>query len=256
MRTQDFSNILFNSLQYSGNDRNNISDETFSQFRDFSSTAMREAWETVHWSDICRIVDFTTTIDPITQVGYFIPATEAGEILGVYSRNPQSSTKAVELEYSIYEDGSTKKIIINSNISTGSYLYRIQCPTLNGDLYNSSTIYYAGAQIYFDTGSGTGTYTPIAGKPHTGNFYTCIVNNTTAGQNPNTTPLAWSKIQIPYIFSAFMAWSSCARWYVSESMMQEAQIIDVKAKEILELEYDKFLHQQGQFGRINMYKTY
>jgi hypothetical protein len=39
-------------------------------------------------------------------------------------------------------------------------------------------------------------------------------------------------------------------------MMQEAGTITAKAKEILEQEYDKFLHQQGQFGRINMYKTY
>jgi len=256
MRTQDFSNILFNALQYSGNDRNNITDETFSQFRDFASTSMREAWETVQWSDICRIVDVTATLDAVTGINYFIPATEAGEILGVFSRNPQSSTKAVELEYSIYETGAEKRIIINPNISTCSYLYRIQCPSLNGDLYNPSTVYYAGSQIYFDSGSGTGTYTPVAGKPHTGNFYTCVVNNTTSGQNPNNTPSAWSKVQIPYIFSSFMAWSSCAFWYASEGMMQEASTIEAKAKEILEQEYDKFLHQQGQFGRINMYKTY
>ena len=255
MRTADFSTILFNALQFSGNDRNNISDETFQQFRDFASTSLREAWETVQWSDICRIVDFTTTVDS-NGVGYFIPATEAGEILGVFSRNPQSSTKAVELEYSLYDDGSTKKVIINSNISTGSYLYRKQCPTLNGDIYNASTIYYAGSQIYFDAGSGTGTYTPVAGKPHTGNFYTCAVTNTSAGQNPNTHPASWTKIEIPYIFSSFCSWNSCAMWYASEGMMQEAGVVDSKAKLILEQEYDKFLHQQGQFGRINMYKTY
>ena len=255
MRTADFSTILFNALQFSGNDRNNISDETFQQFRDFASTSLREAWETVQWSDICRIVDFTTTVDA-NGVGYFLPAADAGEILGVFSRNPQSSTKAVELEYSIYDNGTEKRIIINSNILTGSYLYRKECPVLNGDIYNPSTIYYAGSQIYFDAGSGTGTYTPVAGKPHNGNFYTCAVNNTSAGQNPNNTPSAWTKIDIPYIFSSFVSWNCCAMWYASESMMQEAGVVDSKAKLILEQEYDKFLHQQGQFGRINMYKTY
>jgi len=255
MRTTDFSTILFNALQYSGNDRNNISDETFQQFRDFASTSLREAWETVQWSDICRIVDFTTTVDE-NGVGYFIPATEAGEILGVFSRNPQSSTKAVELEYTIYENGTDRKVIINSNILTGSYLYRKQCPVLNGDIYSPSTTYYSGVQVYFDSGSGTGTYTPVAGKPHSGNFYTCAVTSTTAGQNPNSTPSAWTKIELPYIFSSFCSWNSCAMWYASEGMMQEAGVVDAKAKLILEQEYDKFLHQQGQFGRINMYKTY
>jgi hypothetical protein len=256
MRTTNFSSILFNALQYSGNDRNNISDETFQQFRDFASTSLREAWETVQWSDICRVVDVTATLDAVTGINYFIPVAEASEILGVFSRNPQSSTKAVELEYSIYETGSEKRIIINPNIATCSYLYRIQCPVLNGDIYSPSTTYYSGVQIYFDSGSGTGTYTPVAGKPHSGNFYTCAVTNTTAGQNPNNTPSAWTKIEIPYIFSSFCSWNSCAMWYASEGMMQEAGVIDSKAKLILEQEYDKFLHQQGQFGRINMYKTY
>ena len=255
MRTTDFSTILFNALQFSGNDRNNISDETFQQFRDFASTSLREAWETVQWSDICRIVDFTTTVDA-NGVGYFLPATEAGEILGVFSRNPQSSTKAVELEYGLYDDGSIKKVIINANIASGSYLYRKECPTLNGDIYSPSTTYYAGSQIYFDAGSGTGTYTPVAGKPHTGNFYTCAVTNTTAGQNPNTHPASWTKIELPYIFSSFCSWNSCAMWYASEGMMPEAQVMDSKAKLILEQEYDKFLSQQAQHGRINMYKTY
>lgn len=255
MRTQNFSNILFNALQYSGNDRNNISNETFQQFRDFASTSMREAWETVQWTDICRIVDFTTTVDA-NGVGYFIPASDAGEILGVFSRNPQSSTKAVELEYSLYFDGSTNKVIINPNISTGSYLYRKQCPSLNGDIYSPSTTYYSGSQVYFDSGSGTGTYTPVVGKPHSGDFYTCVVSNTTAGQNPNNTPSSWTKIDIPYIFSSFMAWNSCSMWYSSEGMIQEASAIEGKAKAILEQEYDKLLNQQSQFGRINMYKTY
>jgi len=253
MRTTDFSTILFNALQFSGNDRNNISDETFQQFRDFANASLREAWETVQWSDICRIVDFTTTVDE-NGVGYFIPATEAGEILGVFSRNPRSSTKAVELEYSIYQSDTEKRIIINSNILTGYYLYRIECPTLNGDIYNSSVPYYTDSQIYFDDGSGTGTYTPVAGKPHRGNFYICKQDNLTT--SPLETPEHWTKIDIPYIFGSFVSWNCCAMWFASESMMQEAGVMDSKAKLILEQEYDKFLHQQGQFGRINMYKTY
>lgn len=255
MRTTDFSTILFNALQYSGNDRNNISDETFQQFRDFSSNSLREAWETVAWTDICRMEAFTTTADE-NGVAYFVPASDASEILGVYQRNPQSSTKAIDLPYSIYENNGQRRIIINSNTLTGYYLYRKQCPVLNGDIYSPSTIYYAGAQIYFDAGSGTGTYTPVAGKPHTGNFYTCAVTNTTAGQNPFNTPSAWTKIEIPYIFGSFMSWNSCAMWYASEGMMQEAGVMNSKAKEIIEQEYDKQLHQQAQFGRINMYRTY
>ena len=97
----------------------------------------------------------------------------------------------------------------------------------------------------------------MQGKPYAGNFYTCIANSpTSAGQNPNTNPELWSKIEIPYIFGSFIAWASAANWLVSEGQMEEAAVIEGKSREVLELEYDKFLRQQGQFGKINMIKTY
>ena len=255
MRTQNYSQILFDGLQYSGNDRQNITDETFAQFRDFSNARMREAWEANNWSDICRLVLFTTTTD-VNMVVSFTPAVDAGEILAVYSANPQETTRAIQLSYQIYEDDTERKVIVSSVISTGYYLYRIVCPAITGDLYSPSVVYYNGVQIYFDSGSGTGSYTPVLGKPHAGNFYTCLTTTTTAGQNPTNAPNLWAKVEIPYIFSSFMAWASAANWLVSEGQIQEAATIEAKAKEVLDMEYDKFLRQQSQFGRINMTNTY
>lgn len=255
MRTANYSQILFDALQYSGNDRQNITDETFAQFRDFSNARMREAWEASNWADICRIVKFTTLVD-VNNVTYFVPESNAGEILGVYTKNPQETTKAIQLQYQIYEDGVSRKIILNTVIVEGWYLYRISCPVLTGDLYRPSVVYYQGVQVYFDAGSGTGSYTPVLGKPHAGNFYTCTAVSTTGGQNPTSSPTLWTKIDIPYIFSAFMSWGSAANWFVSETMIQEAAVIEEKAKLILDMEYDKLLRQQSQFGRINMTNTY
>lgn len=255
MRTQNYSQILFDGLQYSGNDRQNITTDTFAQFRDFSNARMREAWEANNWSDICRIIKFTTAVD-VNNVTYFTPASNAGEILGVFTKNPLETTKAIQLQYQLYEDGTAKKVILNTAIVEGWYLYRIACPALTGDLYSPTVVYYQGVQVYFDAGSGTGTFTPVLGKPHTGNFYTCLEVSTIAGQNPNTHPLNWSKIEIPYIFSSFMSWASAANWLVSEGQLQEAAIIEEKAKQVLDMEYDKTLRQQSQFGRINMTNTY
>jgi hypothetical protein len=255
MRTQNYSQVLFDALQYSGNDRQNITADTFAQFRDFSNARMREAWEANNWSDICRIIKFTTAVD-VNNVTYFTPAADAGEILGVFTKNPQETTKAVQLQYQLYSDGNSKKVILNTAIVEGWVLYRIACPSLTGDLYSPSVVYYQGVQVYFDAGSGTGTFIPVLGKPHSGNFYTCLVASTTAGQNPTTNPAMWAKIDIPYIFSSFMAWASAANWFVSEGQIQEAATIDAKAKEVLDMEYDKTLRQESQFGRINMTNTY
>ena len=255
MRTTDFSKVFFDALQYSGNDRHNITAETFAQFRDFASARMREAWESTHWIDICRLSPFTATVDA-NSVASFIPATEADEILGVFSRNPQETTKAVQIAYQIYDNGTDRKVIISNQQVDGFYHYRKDCPSLEGDLYSPTVVYHQGAQVYFDSGSGTGSYTPVLGKPYSGNFYTCTIASTTAGQNPNTHPVIWSKIEIPYIFGSFMSWGAAANWFVSEGQVQEAAVLDGKAKEVLEQEYDKFLSQQNQYGRINMSKTY
>ena len=255
MRTTDFSKVLFDALQYSGNDRHNITSETFAQFRDFASARMREAWESNQWTDICRLSPFTASID-VNNVAYFTPAEEADEILGVYSRNPQETTRAIQMSYQIYDTGSLRKVVISAQQADGYYLYRKDCPSFEGDLYSPTVVYYQGAQVYFDSGSGTGSYTPVLGKPHSGNFYVCTVASTTAGQNPNTHPASWTKIEIPYVFGSFMSWASAANWFVSEGQIQEAATVEAKANQILEQEYDKFLRQQGQFGRLNMIQTY
>jgi hypothetical protein len=39
-------------------------------------------------------------------------------------------------------------------------------------------------------------------------------------------------------------------------MINEATVIEGKAAQVIEQEYDKFLRQQGQFGKINMRNTY
>lgn len=255
MRAIDFSQVLFDALQYSGNDRHNITDETFAQFRDFAHSRLREAWESNQWSDVCRLESFTTTQDS-SGINYFVPSDDSSEILGVWNKNPQDTTKLKQLEYQIYNNGSEIRIILPSIYISGSYLYRQKCPQLTGDIYDPTVVYYRDSQIYFDSGSGTGTATPIVGKPHSGNFYKCIVSSTAVGQNPNNTPSSWEKVEIPYIFGSFMAWGAAANWYVSETMIQEATTIEAKANQILELEYDKFLRQQGQFGKLNMTRTY
>lgn len=255
MRTTDFSQVLFDALQYSGNDRHNITDETFAQFRDFASARLREAWESNQWSDLCRIVSFTTTVDA-NGVNYFVPSANASEILGVWNKNPQDTTKTKQLDYQIYNTGSETRIVLMDAITQGYYMYRILCPALTGDPYVATIPYYQGSQIYFDSGSSTGSKTPVAGRPHNGNFYTCLAVSTSSGQNPTTHPTLWSKIEIPYIFGSFMSWATAANWYVSETMIQEAATIEGKATQVLEQEYDKFLRQQAQFGRINMNKTY
>ena len=358
MRTIDFSQVLFNALQFSGNDRHNIMPETFSQFRDFSSTRLREAWETFEWPDICRVAPFTSTTATVSDDGsdvisvfhgnvqnsgtrlsnnpanpatyseqvpaalnrvqlliqnkntftiemslasggatisifpeqsiafqnhnggfslstysnvtileaflydgagsslqsvkFFTPASEADEILGVYDKNPLASSRATQSTYTLYNDGS-KRVV--STLESGWYVYRIKCPELIGDLFESSIQYSPGSQIYWDEGSGTATFEPVPGKPHKGNFYECTAP-TLAGESPSSRPDKWSKISIPYVFGSYMSWGSTCNWLVSEGMVEQAGVVESKAREALENEFDKATRQQGQFNRLSTIKLY
>lgn len=255
MRTVDFSQVFFNALQFSGNDRQNIQPETFAQFRDFINYRLREIWESFPWTETTVITNFTVTV--ANDIAYFTPAANADEILGVFNKNPLVTSRALDIDYKIWEDNGTEKVVISNSLSEGWYLYRKSCPQLTGDLYNNTLSggYSVGAQVYFDSGSGTGTFLPVAGKPHAGNFYNCIaVAN--AGESPSTHPAKWQKVEIPYNFGTPLAWGSTANWFLSEGMMNEAAVIEQKYEQVREQEYDKATRQQGQITRLNMVRTY
>lgn len=256
MRTTNFSQVFFEALQYSGNDRHNITDETFAQFRDFISARLREAWEQDEWLDVCRLTQFTTTTDANNVVSFTLPS-DVGEVLGIYSLNPQVTSRARDIGYEVYDNGTETKIILRSNVfENGWYNYRKKCPTLTGELYDNTKIYSQGVQVYFDSGSNTGSYLPVSGKPHYGNFYVALSVTVSAGNNPTTHPSDWQKIEIPYIFGNYLSWGAAANWLVSEGLMQEAAGLDSKATQMLSIEADKISRQQNQSQKIKFTNPY
>lgn len=255
MRTVDFSQIFFNALQFSGNDRQNIQPETFAQFRDFINFRLREIWESFPWTETTVLTNFTVTNE--NDVAYFVPASNADEILGVFSKNPLVTTRGSELDYKIWEDNGVEKVVVGRKLQEGWYHYRKSCPQLTGDLFNDTISggYAVGSQVYFDSSSGEGRFIPKDGFGHSGNFYNCI-SPATAGQSPLTHPAKWQKIDIPYNFGTPLAWGSTANWFLSEGMMNEAAIVEQKYEQAREQEYDKATRQQGQITRLNMTQTY
>jgi hypothetical protein len=254
MRITHFSPILFNALQYSGQDRHNISEETFAQYRDFISERLRNAWESQDWPDLIRVAQLTVTANGSGLVTAAIPA-DAGEVLNCYDRDPLVSTRSSELSFRLYDNGTTQSLVMPTDPGTVYAEYRIKRPELVGDLYSVSVAYSVGAQAYFDSGSNTGTLIPIAGKPHYGNFYNCI-GATTAGQSPSTHPTKWQIVQIPYIFAPYAARGAFSDWLKSELQLEAAQVAEAEAQNTLVEAIDLILRQQKQVNRINMNRTY
>ena len=254
MRITHFSPILFNALQYSGQDRHNISEETFAQFRDFINERLRSAWESQDWPDLIRVAQLTVTDNGSGLVTAAIPA-DAGEVLNCYDSDPLASTRSSELSFRLYDNGTTQSLVMPTDPGTVYAEYRIKRPELVGDLYSASVAYSVGAQAYFDSGSNTGTLTPIVGKPHYGNFYNCL-EATTAGQSPSTHPAKWQIVQIPYIFAPYSARGAFSDWLKSEMQLEAAMAAEAEAQNTLVEAIDIILRQQKQVNRINMNRTY
>lgn len=253
MRTTHFSPILFNALQLSGQDRHHISSETFAQFRDFISERIRMIWESQEWPDTTRVAQLVITANNGLVTGA-IPA-DAGEILNCFDRDPLVSTRASGISFRLYDNGTTGYLVFGSDPGTVYAEYRTKRPELVGDLYDATVAYSPGAQVYFDSGSNLGVYTPQSGKPHYGNFYNCL-DYTTAGQSPHTHPAKWQIVTIPYLFASYAARGAYADWLRSELQVEAAQVAEAEAERIMADTVDIILRQQQQVKGINMNRTY
>lgn len=283
MRTIDFETILAQSMQLTGLDRHNVSDQSFAQIRDFANNRIQTAWEYDTWPDLIRSTRF-----PVVNSGdmhyVVIPNNgtvtnsegtfnvDIGTIMQVTLEDPRIKGKVKEIGFSFdeYEQlvggqvyTTVKRVIIDIAGATEVFLtYRINCPELVGELYDATvtyepyqTAYYAySSNLYFAPTTGA----LYAGKK--GNFWKCIVQtNTKPNINGNSEPLSndkWSKVKIPAMFGQYIIKGIQADWLKSEMQIQFGQSIDQEAAALLDFEVHKAIVQQGIQPRLKFNQIY
>jgi hypothetical protein len=253
MKTIDFSRILIDAIQLCGLDRTDITYDTFSQIRDFANTRIRMAWEYDRWPDIVRFSPITVQKDG--NINYVVKPSGAGEVYSVWSNNPNETTRAINIDFAIVHTDTEERLILNGKVTDEMIIeYRLEPAVLEGDPWDSSTEYFAGSQVFFDSGSATGGLVQEEGKPFSGNFYVCLVKNKNTDPSINT--INWKKVNIPYIFGQYISRGCFADYLRSEGQFDSAQTAEAEAKYFLDLEIDKIVRQQGQIQKYNFFKTY
>jgi hypothetical protein len=282
MRTIDFETILAQALQQCGLDRDNISVETFNQFRDFANFRLKFGFEYDVWPQLIR-----TTQLPITHVGNVhsitIPAdgvvtnaegtfkVDIGTVFQVTLEDPRSTGKVKELAFTIDESElsvgngvfrDVERIIINeANANFAFVTYRIDCPELIGDLWTSQT-YYPTQQAYWAYANGK-YFAPTTGinfAGRKGNFWRCVRTATTAPNIANNTiPTSsdlWERIRIPLFLGNYIIKGCHADWLRSELQIEYAQAIEREAMAVLDMEVNKAIIQQGVQPRLKFNQIY
>jgi hypothetical protein len=259
VRLADFSTVLFDAVNLCGFDLSNITDQSFRTVRQFSNQRIRMSWEAYPWSSLTKYVEGAVAHDTVTDLRSVAIPADSGEVVGVYSRNPLTTTEGLYVSYALAQVNGVEKIVVNAPVTTVWIEYRTKCPQFTGDLWSPTVAYAAGAQCYFDSGSGTPVYMPVAGKPHTGNFYTAT-EAIPAGTMPinavSSGDARWKKVEVPYIFASYIARGVFSDFLRSEQQYEDAGKADVDASVVLEQEFDKELRQQGQIRRMNFINPY
>jgi len=253
MRTVDFSTVLLDAINLCGYDVSNVSDQNFRTIRQFCNQRLRMAWEAYPWTSLTVYALLPITKDANNVTSMTVPA-DAGEVVGVYTQNPLATTQATYVSYALTTIAGSDKIVVMTTDATGYYVeYRTKRPEIQGEMYKSMA-YAAGSYVYFDSGSNSGTYMPIEGFPHYGNFYKAKIAASSANNPTNTT--FWEKIEIPYLFGSYLSRGVYADFLRSEQQYDDSSKAENDAAGVLEMEFDKELRQQGQVRRINFISSY
>lgn len=254
MRTVDFNVILFEALQVAGQDRQNIQQSTFAQFRDFANSRMRYMWDAFEWPEAIKIQELSIT----TENGVLSAAapSDSEELLRVFNNNPLSQTNNKEHTFTIYFNTSgIRRLAFPAGVGSAFLIYKSTKPVFYGDSWIPSIPYSIGAQAYFDIGANKGGYMPTAGKPCTANFYTCI-DPAAPGESPATHPAKWKKVEIPYFAASYLPRAMHSDWLRSEMQFDLAQAVEQEAEFALTEEIGKVTKIQGQSQRLNIINLY
>jgi len=254
VRTINFSDILYRAVTLCGLDRSAIQDTTFRMVRDFASQRIAHIWEQEPWPDIVRVQEMTTTTDS-DGMDYINLTSAMGDILQVYSLNPKVTARATPIAYYLDDDGTNRRIIVMDGTAPVWVEYRQPKPDLFGESYSANSTYAVGAQVYFDTGTGTGSYIPSTTAAPNGNFYTCVTA-TSQGQSPLSAPNNWAIVKIPYFCGDYVTKAVFSDYLRTEGQIDNAAMAEAEAENVKMLQIDRVLRAEGQIRRMNMINTY
>lgn len=249
MKTVDFTDILYRSVTLFGMDRTSITDKIFRLVRDFASQRISGIWEQEPWPDIIRVEQKSaTTTGGILYVNI---ASDMGDIIQVYQKDPRITGAAVPARWYLYDTGSEARIILMDNLSTVWVEYRLPKPNLYGDAYNAASAYASGGQIFFNIGSANGSYQPTATTLSSGNFYTAN-QSTSAGQTPLTHASKWDIVQLPYFLGEYLVRGVFADYLRTGNLPQSAAAAEADAEVAKQQAIDRVLRAQGQVRRMDV----
>ena len=244
MRTVFFSEILHSSLQLCGLDRTLTTPERFYMVRDMASMRLRTLWETNEWTDLKVITNCPVVLSNERRTVPFDPIN--GQVITIWDKDPLAYS-ATQRDFELIVGNITLRSKTDSNVWVES---RKEAPRLFGDAWDTAVSYRPNAQVYYDSGSETGSLIPISGYPVQGDFY-AYTGTSNSGTGSIPTIGSWQRVQIPKLFANALIHGVHADYRRSTNEIEAAQSAENDFRVALDSALDQTLRQQGSTRPIN-----
>lgn len=258
MRTVYFSEVMHTALQLCGLDRALTTPERFAMVRDFASMRLRSVWEMNEWTDLMQISKCPTVLIPTedqpSNNGFLNKAgrrqitlpSGVGQVITVWNRDPVAQN-SVQKDFDIVGDDVFLKNDVDSDVYVES---RLECPRLFGDAWRTDLSYHKGAQVYYDSGSESGSLTPVSGYATQGDFYE-YTGETPSGTGSIPTIGSWQRIRIPKLFANAIIHGIHSDFRRSTNELEASQAAEQDCQRAIDAALDQTLRQQGSTRPIN-----
>ena len=184
--------------------------------------------------------DWTELTDYITYVGFEQKTmkTEIGAVYRGTSKDPRLNLDYETFPFEIKDIGVVFPYVNQGNIFLE---FRKRSPEINGDKFDSSKTYYSGQQVYHE-----GTDSRDVGEFYEVKYANGLSQTTTDTPSTNGTVHAkWQKVEIPYIFGAYLEKAIAADILLLDEKADLASVQFNEANRLLGCEVKKATNQQG-----------
>jgi hypothetical protein len=117
-----------------------------------------------------------------------------GDIKDIWNADPEvyQESARTEVAFELFAAGA----VVRTGLPKVYVEHRLRCPSLTGSAYSATSNYTAGTQVYYST---------------TGDYYLCTATNGPGSSvKAPTDTTAWTRLQVPYCISEYVAQGAAA----------------------------------------------
>lgn len=196
------------------------------------------------WTDLKVITNCTVVVSGERRTVPFDAS--YGQVLTIWDKDPLSHS-ATQRDFELVGGSITLRGKTDSNVWVES---RKEAPRLFGDAWSTSQSYRTGAQVYYDSGSESGSLIPVSGYPVQGDFYV-YTGSTPSGTGSIPTIGSWERVTIPKLFANALIHGVHSDYRRSTNELEASQSAEIDCQKAIDAALDQTLRQQGSTRPIN-----